>query len=407
MNKKILFLFLLFSWVSYATTEMRLYWISTCPHCHEQLKDVKRLQLLYPELKVFTYKLDDNQKYIKELQDLSQTYQFQFGSMPVSFVGNRVWVGFTSQIGEEIEEKIKKCLSLDIDCKINTGTRLVKDRFKIKIPFIGDYDLTHGSLIMSTILIALVDGLNPCSLWVLSLLMTMIVGTNTRKKILVIGLSFLLTTALVYGLFMAGIVSTIQYLNHLNWIKSGVALLALIFSMVNIKDYFWYKKGISFTIPNKFQILIYKNLRKVAHSKQSVFFIICFTVFIAGGIAFVEFPCTAGFPVIWGQLILYYKVSGTQFVSLLLLYILFYLLDELLIFVVIVVTLNISQLQEKHGRFLKLLSGIVMLFLALALVIVPQIMENIVTSFALVLIAVIISIVIHKVYQSSNSSLTK
>lgn len=407
MNKKILFLFLLFSWVSYATTEMRLYWISTCPHCHEQLKDVKRLQLLYPELKVFTYKLDDNQKYIKELQDLSQTYQFQFGSMPVSFVGNQVWVGFTSQIGEEIEEKIKKCLSLDIDCKINTGTRLVKDRFKIKIPFIGDYDLTHGSLIMSTILIALVDGLNPCSLWVLSLLMTMIVGTNTRKKILVIGLSFLLTTALVYGLFMAGIVSTIQYLNHLNWIKSGVALLALIFSMVNIKDYFWYKKGISFTIPNKFQILIYKNLRKVAHSKQSVFFIICFTVFIAGGIAFVEFPCTAGFPVIWGQLILYYKVSGTQFVSLLLLYILFYLLDELLIFVVIVVTLNISQLQEKHGRFLKLLSGIVMLFLALALVIVPQIMENIVTSFALVLIAVIISIVIHKVYQSSNSSLTK
>jgi hypothetical protein len=403
MKGMILFLFLLFSFVGHAATELRLFWLSSCPHCHEQLKDVERLQASYPELKVFTYQLDENQTYIEELRKLSEIYQFQFGSVPVSFVGNRVWVGFSKQIGIEIENRIKDCLSKHLDCKVNSGTRQVKDKFKIQIPFIGDYDLTHSSLISSTILIALVDGFNPCSLWVLSLLMTMIVGTKSRKRILVIGLSFLLTTALVYGFFMAGIVSSLQYLNHLTWIKIGVALLALIFALVNIKDYFWYKKGISFTIPDRFRPVIYRNLRKITHSNQSVFFLIGFTFLIAGGIALVEFPCTAGFPVIWGQLILYYEVAGTQFVSLLLLYILFYLLDELLIFIVIVVTLNISQLQEKHGRFLKLVSGMVMLFLALTLVLAPHIMENMVTSFALVLIAVVISIIIHKVYQSPTS----
>lgn len=399
MKVVILFLLLLFSCLGHAATELRLYWLSTCPHCHEQIKDVERLQASYPELKVFTYQLDENLAYMEDLRQLSELYQFQFGSVPVSFVGDRVWVGFSEQIGEEIEAKIQECLSQDLNCEVNSKARSIKDDFKIQIPLFGDYDLTQSSLISSTILIALVDGFNPCSLWVLSLLMTMIVGTKSRKRILLIGTSFLLTTALVYGLFMAGIVSSLQYLNHLTWIKIGVAFLALTFALVNIKDYFWYKKGISFTIPNKFRPLIYKNLRKITHSKQSAFYLIGFTILIAGGIALVEFPCTAGFPVIWGQLILYYDVAGTQFFSLLLLYLLFYLLDELLIFLVIVVTMNVSQLQEKHGRFLKLVSGIVMLFLALALVLAPHVMENMVTSFTLVLFAILTSITIHKLYQ--------
>ncbi len=100
------FLFLLLvSSLSFATTELHLYWVSSCPHCHEQIKEVNRIQTNYPELKVVTFQLDDNKKHIEQLFKLSKVYQIQFGSVPVTFVGNKAWVGFNQQTSIEIENK--------------------------------------------------------------------------------------------------------------------------------------------------------------------------------------------------------------------------------------------------------------------------------------------------------------
>jgi cytochrome c biogenesis protein CcdA/glutaredoxin len=391
------FLILTSSLVS-ATTEIHLYWVSSCPHCHEQIKDVNRLQRLYPDLKVSTYQLD-NKKYVEKLLKISEFYQIQFGSVPVSFVGDQAWIGFDQRISIEIEKRINECFSRNLDCQVKTGVQGSRKDFIIKVPLVGDIDLQKNSLVISTIMIGLIDGFNPCSLWVLSLLMTMIVGTISRKRILIIGISFLLTTAIIYAIFMAGIVSSLQYLNKLTWIKIAVALLTLTFALVNIKDYFWYKRGLSFTIPKQFQPDIYRRLRQIAHSKESTLILIGFTVLIAGGIAIVEFPCTAGFPIIWGQLILQSSVVGTQYFSLLMLYIIAYLMDELLIFLIIVATLNVTQMQEKHGRFLKLVSGMIMLGMSIALVFAPSIMEKVWTSFTFLLLAAAVSLLIHKIYK--------
>jgi len=399
MKVIILLLLILVTKLTFATTELKLYWVNSCPHCHEQIKDVNRLQVLYPGLKVSTYQLHDNKNYIEQLLKLSKFYQIQFGSVPVSFVGDQAWVGFNQQTSIEIENKVNECLSNNLDCQVKTGDQVSRKDFNLKVPLLGNIDLQKNSLVISTILIGLIDGFNPCSLWVLSLLMTMIVGTISRKRIFIIGISFLFTTAIIYAIFMAGIVSSLQYLNHLTWIKIAVALLTLTFALVNIKDYFWYKKGLSFTIPKKFRPDIYRRLRQIAHSKESTLLLIGFTVLIAGGIAIVEFPCTAGFPIIWGQLILQSNVEGTPYFSLLTLYILAYLIDELLIFLIIVTTLNVSQLQEKHGRFLKLVSGMIMLGMSIALVFAPNIMDNVLTSFSLFLIATAVSLLIHKMYK--------
>ena len=215
-----LLLLIFFSSPGHATTELHLYWINTCSHCHDQIKDVKRIQTRYPELNVSTFQLDGNPAHAEKLRKLSEIYQIQFGSVPVSFVGNRAWVGFSQQTSEEIENKIKECFTKKIDCRVNTGSQVLQKNFKINVPFLGDYDLSESSLIISTILIGLIDGFNPCSLWVLSLLMTMIVGTKSRKKAFIIGLSFLFTTATVYAFFMAGIISSLQYLNHLKTFES-------------------------------------------------------------------------------------------------------------------------------------------------------------------------------------------
>jgi cytochrome c biogenesis protein CcdA/glutaredoxin len=399
MRSVLLLTLIFFSCLAQAKTEIQLYWLSSCPHCHEQLRDLDRLQGGYPDLEVLTFQLDRNDENLQRLRALSEAYKIPFGTVPVSFVGNQAWVGFGPQTKAEIEAKIEQCLRENLDCRVNAGPRSTESKLKINVPLLGEYNLTQHSLILSTILIGVIDGFNPCSLWVLSLLMTMIVGTNSRKRIFIIGFSFLLTTAIIYGFFMAGIVSVLQYLDHLRGVRIIVAGMALMFALVNIKDYFWYKKGLSFTIPKKFQPAIYRNLRSVAFSNHSTILLIGFTVLIAAGIAIIEFPCTAGFPVIWGQLILHNKVGGAHYVSLLVLYIFFYLLDELIIFGVVVSTLKASQLTEKHGRMLKLISGMIMLFMAIALLFAPQVMDNILSGLLLFIMATLFSLLIHKISQ--------
>jgi uncharacterized membrane protein HdeD (DUF308 family) len=104
------------------------------------------------------------------------------------------------------------------------------------------------------------------------------------------------------------------------------------------------------------------------------------TVVLALGIALVELPCTAGFPVLWTNLLAAQQVDTLTFALLLGLYMLIYLLDELIVFGTAVVTLKASKLEEKHGRVLKLVGGLVMLALAVVLLVNPDLMNSLTSS---------------------------
>jgi len=146
---------------------------------------------------------------------------------------------------------------------------------------------------------------------------------------------------------------------------------------VNVKDYFAYKQGVSFTIPDRFKPRIYRGGRAVREGQRSLLSVLLTTVVLAGGVALVELPCTAGFPVIWtGTLRTLGVEGGAEFAALLALYLLIYVLDELLVFGVVVATLRITAFEEKHGRMLKLIGGAIMVALGLAMLLVPTLLED-------------------------------
>ena len=250
----------------------------------------------------------------------------------------------------------------------------------VDVPLIGQVDLSGQSLLVSTLIISFVDGFNPCSLWVLSILLSITLQTRSRKKVLVVGTAFLITTALLYGLFIAGVFSVLRMISFLGWIQVVVALIALGFALVNIKDYFWYKEGISFTISDDKKPGVYQRMRGIIRNSDSYWQLIGATVVFAGGIALIELTCTAGFPVIWSNLLASQNVDTLTFVLLLLVYMLVYLLDEMVIFLAAVFTLRASKLEEKHGRVLKLIGGVLMLTLAVVMLVDPSIMNDIAGS---------------------------
>jgi cytochrome c biogenesis protein CcdA len=243
------------------------------------------------------------------------------------------------------------------------------------LPLFGDVNLTASPILLATVIISFLDGFNPCSLFVLTFLLAMIVHSASRKRIFVVGFTFLVVTAAVYGLFMLGVLNVMVFAAQLFWIRNIVALLVIVMGLVGIKDFLFFKKGLSFSIPDRYKAVYYRQVRNVFYTKSTLPMITA-TTLMALGIALIELPCTAGFPFVWSTLVAGQDLSLLYFIFLFVLYLFIYLSIELVIFVLAIIRMRSIKLTEERGRVLKLLAGSLMLVLGLILLLRPDYMEN-------------------------------
>lgn len=179
-----------------------------------------------------------------------------------------------------------------------------------------------------------------------------------------------------------------------------VALVALFFAVVNIKDYFWYRQGITLTIADKKKPGIFRRMRSVLDASQSIWGLAGATIALAVGVSMVEFSCTAGFPVLWTNLLTAQNVGAATFVVLLLVYMFIYQLDELVIFFSAVITLKSGRVEEKHGRLIKLVSGMLMLTLSIVMLVNPAWMNSLNSSlliFGTTLLVTVLVLFFHRI----------
>ena len=378
-----------------------MFWMDGCPHCQQVIEKV-----LPPLFQKYGDRLDLRMIEVKTSEDVAQLYSAaaalgipqQDVAVPFLVIGNRVLIG-SAQIPAEFPGLIEQYLAaggvgfprlagfsdeLPTDPirgdPLTQGRTSPPERHVIDLPFFGEVNLDAHSLTFSTVLIGFLDGVNPCSLWVISLLLALVVNTGSRRKTLLVGLTFLAVAGALYALIILGLFSVFAFIGYALWIRIVVALIALTFAVVNIKDYFWYKEGLSFTISDEHKPGIYRDIRRIMSPNQSALALIGATAAMAAGVTLIEMPCTAGLPILWTKLITANNVGLLTFAVLLGLYLLMYLLDEMMVFTTAVVTLRASRLEEKQGRILKLVGGIVMLALALVLLIDPTLMDSIANS---------------------------
>lgn len=382
------------------------FWGDGCPHCAAAKPFLANLAEENPELQIQAFEVWGSLENQKKFAEFAGRYGFEPQYVPTIFIGDQYWVGWNDQISAEVEAAAKKCLTFACPdpatynlTESEQTTPGAANSNQITVPLLGVVDLGQQSLVLSTALIAFVDGFNPCSLWVLSMLMALVIHTGSRKKVLLIGVVFLTVTALIYALFITGLFSALTVMSFTGWVSTVVALVALIFAFINIKDYFWYKEGVSLTISDKAKPGIFQNMRRVIASGDNIWALTGATVVMAAGVSLVEFSCTAGFPVLWTNLLTTQGVTVATFVLLLLLYLLIYQLDELVIFATVVFTLKASRFEEKQGRILKLVGGMLMLALALVMLINPNLMDSLSTSliiFGAAFAATLLVLFIHR-----------
>jgi glutaredoxin len=388
--------------------EITLYYGRECPKC-EQLREWfdevgAEYGLEVTEIEVW-HDADNREAFIAAGEELG----FEASSVPTTVLGARVWIGYTDPIREDIASGIAlaaagdpvppgvygspgagTCDQDELTCAPDeTGS-------KIDVPFIGTVSLDDQSLLVSTIIIGFVDGVNPCSLWVISVLLTIVVRTASRRRVLAIGSTFLGVTAGMYALYMAGIYSALTVVGFLGWVQIVVAVAAGVFGVVSVKDYFAFKKGLSFTIPDSAKPGIYTRVRAAA-GHDRLLPALSATVALGVAVSLLETPCTAGFPVLWTGLLQANGVGFAESALLFLAYMVPFLLDEMVVFGIAVFTMRAAKLQEKHGELLKLFAGVTMLALASVMVIDPQLMESPVKAALLFAAAFLLAWLVHVV----------
>jgi glutaredoxin len=387
------------------------FWGDGCPHCAATWVYWGEIGREYPNMEVQGYEVWYNEGNQQLFLKMAAEWGFEPSAVPTIFIGDRHWVGSSEQIHNEMRQVIDTCSRsgcIDAGAGIIPGVPVPSGTAEpavanpedgtetdpapgstqiLSIPLIGEVDLSTQSLALSTALIAFVDGFNPCSLWALSVLLALTIHTGSRRRVFLVGIVFLTVTSLIYMLFITGLFTMFTVVNFIGWIQVVAALAAFFFAVVNIKDYFWYKKGISFTIADKNKPGIYAGMRRVMNAGESTWAVIGATVVLSAGVSLVEFSCTAGFPVLWTNLLISQGATVMTFVALILLYMVIYQIDELAIFSVAVLTLKAGRFEEKHGRLLKLAGGMLMLTLAVVMLVNPSWMNQIGTSLLVFLIA--------------------
>ncbi len=399
------------------------FWGEGCPHCAAAKPFLARLAQKYPRVEVRDFEIYNDVGSRESFALMAAKFGFEPTGVPTFFIADRYWVGFAEEFtGREMEAVVASCALSGCsdagegvfspaepptlapptvvptnapalaEAPANPGPAenpgpaavaapaVTTSASMLTLPLIGPVNLATQSLAISTALIAFVDGFNPCSLWVLSMLLALTLHTGSRKKVFIIGLVFITVTSLVYVLFIAGLFTMLTVISFVGWIQVVVALVALFFALVNIKDYFWYKEGLSFTISDEKKPGLYRSMRRVLKASDSLPALIGATIVMSAGASLVEFSCTAGFPVLWTNLLVAQGVTAGVFITLLALYMLIYQLDELGIFLAAVLSLRASKLEEKHGRILKLIGGMLMLTLAVVMLVNPNLMNTLNSS---------------------------
>ncbi|HZK05222.1 MAG TPA: thioredoxin family protein [Actinomycetaceae bacterium] len=396
------------------------FWGDGCGHCAAAKPYLEDLARDHPSLVVADYEVWGSQDNQRLFIEMANAHGFEPSGVPTFFLGDEYWVGFNAEVvGNAMTAAVEECVAegcRDAGYGIVPGAAEgipvreevppdgqpeaeVDEDGIITLPIVGEVDTANQSLALTTALIGFVDGFNPCSLWVLSVLLALALRAGSRRNIVIIGLVFIVVTAFVYALFIAGIFTIFTVVSMSLWVRILVALVAFVFAFVNIKDYFWFQEGISFTIPEGKKPGIYRGIRGVLAKQDSMPAMIGGTVVLAAGVSVVELACTAGFPVMWTGILSAHEVSVTTFVLLLLLYMLIYQLDELAIFGAAVVTMRSAKLQEKHGRVLKLAGGMLMLSLGVVMLVDPNLMNSIGTSllvFGAAIVGTLLVLVIHR-----------
>lgn len=340
------------------TQELVVYVRDGCPHCADAKQFLAHVARERPHLQVSLRAVDQDPTARDELIALSRRAGVWPPGVPTFSLAGRVLVGFGSAADS----------GPDLLAWIDQAAAPPPDQVKSRL--FGTLNASQLGLPLFTLALGLLDGFNPCAMWVLLFLLSLLVRLQNRRRMALVASTFVLVSGAVYYAFMAAWLNIFLAVGLSTPVRWALASLALLIGAVNVKDFMAWGRGLSLSIPEAAKPGIYARVRSVLTAQALPGSLLAVAV-LAVVVNFVELLCTAGLPALYTAVLTQQGVSAAAHYAYLGLYILGYLADDTLMVTVAVLALSHRKLTENTGRWLKLLSGVVMLALGLVLLLRP------------------------------------
>lgn len=365
-----------------------------CPHCAAAEVFLAQLQKEQPSLKIVIRDVLQEPAAMERLKELAQQHNAGGARVPAILVGGQLIIGYSPEASTDklirgalagqkaAAQAASTCDAEDPDslacpkgptaAETSTpdGAAAAKSELEsFSVTLFGrTISLADVGLPAFAVTIGLLDGFNPCSMWVLLLMISLLAPLNDRKRMVAIAGTFVLIQGIAYFMFMAAWLNLFLFIGLSRISQLVIAAIAIVAGLINLKDFFAFKwGGISLSIPERAKPGIYKRMREILLAKSLTAAIVG-AVILAVLVQFVEFLCTSGFPALFTRILTLNDLTTWQYYGYLLLYIAAYMLDDVIILTIGVVLLSRHRLQEKEGRVLKFISGLVMVGLGVYLI---------------------------------------
>ena len=383
------------------TVDIYFFYGSTCPVCKKVEVLLESSIKEYPLFEIKSYEVFGNKENAKFfLQLLEACGEEKIVRVPVVFIGDEIIRGYLSDgtTGQVIEKAIENCLEKECPnpldkinqcdiCKCHDDEELcecdqpcackedIKDKQIIDYPFIGKINLSKLSLPVLTVLVAALDGFNPCAMWVLLFLIALLINVQSRKKMWIVGGTFIAVSGIVYYLLLAAWLNLFLAISYVTLTRVIIGLLALTLGIWQIRKFILFKPGVCEVAPegSKWNEKLSSKVKQVVQSKTLPATILGIII-LAFGVNFIEFFCSAGLPAIYTKILSLSQLSSFGYYLYLLLYTLVFMLDDLIIFSIAIITLSKIGFTEKYTKYSTLIGGLLILILGLLLIFKPDLL---------------------------------
>ena len=368
---------------------IHLFYGDGCPHCAEEeeflndyLKEEKNAKLIKYEV----WHDKDNQKKFTTVQDKLDNHS---NGVPYLIIGDKVLVGYIEgttdvRIKKYVEEyktsdkyvdKVTHILEGKEETKKDELKKTDEEVDEYNLPILGKVNPKKVSLPVLAVVLGLVDGFNPCAMWILLFLITMLINTKDRKKMWILGLIFILTSGIVYLAFMLTWLNLASFISKIFFVRLLVALVALIIGFINLNNFYKSTKkddGCE-VVDKKDRKKIMNQIMKITKEKSFIL-AIGGIIILAASVNIIEMMCSIGLPLIFTQILAMNSLSFGSYMLYMFLYILFFLIDDIVIFVIAMSTLKVTGISTKYNKYSHLVAGIITILIGLLLLIKPSIL---------------------------------
>jgi len=363
------------------------FYSKTCTHCAKEAEFLKELSLKNVDIDIEKHEISTTESIaiLKEYYDLYEVpEEYRYGIVPVTFIEQYYVIGF----GENTKQKFNEIVDNFFDGKNGNEEAVIVEQFSrvddlksVQIPLIGEVNFANFPPWLLSVAFGVLDGFNACAMAALAILLTVLIGLGDRKKMVLIGGIFLLVSGLVYYIFMAAWLNLFLVLPHLQFLTILTGVVVVIFAVMMLREYFTGVICKLCEIDPKKQSWFARQEKKLMLKMQSLItgntpflFMVLGVIVIAAGINLIELVCSFGLPVAFTKILTGYSLSFFEYHFYLFIYVLFYMIDDFIIFLLAVFTFNLTQESEKYIKIAKVLSGVLLLILGIIMIFFPEVL---------------------------------